>query len=343
MTRLVHGRRPLWTVGAVVLLCGVAWAAPEQKPGRRGKQRAEAPDVGRRGKQREEAPDVERRGKQRAAAPDVGRRGKQRAEAPDVGRRGKQRAETADVTPVVPPAAPTPLDGTRWQLQSYRGANGETVGQIEGSRPTMRFRAGRTITGSTGCNTYAAGFTYDAGNLTVSHPAATSASCPEATVAQEAAYLAALHHVARFAMHEDTLTLDDGRGVTLLTLEHEPPPVITGTDWRMTAFDDGKGGFVSALRGIPVTATFGPDGKLSGSGGCNEYRGKYTQTGDALLIGTLILMTRRGCPPEARDQERAYLAGLRSATRAESSGSSLLLTRAGDARVATFTAPAPAP
>ena len=54
-------------------------------------------------------------------------------------------------------------------------------------------------------------------------------------------------------------------------------------------------------------------------------------------------MTKRGCPPEARDQERAYLAALRSATRAESAGSSLLLTSAGDARVATFTAPAPAP
>ena len=317
MTRLVHGRPPLWTVGAVALLCGAVWAVPEPQPGRRGKQRAEAPDVD--------------------------RRGKQRAEAPVVGRPGKQRAEAADVTPIVPPAAPTPLDGTRWQLQSYRGANGETVAPIDGSQPTMRFRAGRVVTGSAGCNAYSAGFTYDAGNLTVSHPAATSASCPEPMMAQEAVYLAALHRVARFAMREDTLTLDDSRGVTLLTYEHEPPSVITGIDWRMTAYTDGKGGVVSALRHVPVTTTFGPDGKLSGSGGCNEYRGTYTQTGDTLLIGTLIFMTKRGCPPESRDQERAFLAGLRSATRAESTGSSLLLTRAGDARVATFTAPGPAP
>jgi putative lipoprotein len=115
-----------------------------------------------------------------------------------------------------------------------------------------------------------------------------------------------------------------------------------GTDWRLTAYNDGKGGFVPTLRDVSVTATFGADGKVSGSGGCNEYRGKYTQTGENLLIGTLILMTRKACPAEIRDQERAYLAGLRSATRAEGTGGELLLTRAGDTRVATYRAAAPA-
>jgi heat shock protein HslJ len=263
------------------------------------------------------------------------------------GRRGKQRTPAAEVPALALPEATKPpatvLDGTRWQLQSYRGSNGETVGPLEGARPTIRFRDGQIITGSGGCNTFTAGYTYDDGRLTVSHPATTSKSCAEPAMDQEGAYLAALHHVARFTLSENTLTLDDTRGTTLFTFEHEPPPVIVGTDWRLTAYNDGKGGFVPALRHVTVTATFGADGKLTGSGGCNEYRGKYTQTGENLLIGTLILMTRKACPADTRDQERAYLAGLRSATRAESAGGQLLLTRAGDTRVASYTASAPAP
>jgi heat shock protein HslJ len=265
------------------------------------------------------------------------------APAPQPGRRGKQSTPPAETSPDTAKGAPAPLDGVRWQLQSYRGANGETMMPIEGDRPTIQFRAGRIITGSAGCNTYTAGYTYDADHITVSHPAATSRTCPDAAMEQEAAYLGALHRVASFDVRDTTLTLDDARGVTLLTYEHEPPPVITGTDWRMTAYDDGKGGFPSALRNVVVTAAFGADGKLSGSGGCNEYRGKYTQTGDKLVIGPLILLTKKACAPEARDQERAFLAVLRSATRAEGAAGQLLLTRAGDTRVASFASPPPAP
>jgi heat shock protein HslJ len=294
VARVLHGRRALWTAGAVVLLCATVSAAATRPAGRRGKQRTPAAED--------------------AAAP----------------------------LPEAPKPPPTPLDGTRWQLRSYRGRNGETVTPLDGSRPTIRFRDARIVTGSGGCNTFSAGYTYDDGRLTLSHPAAASNSCPDPAMDQEAAYLAALHRVAGFSLSENALTLDDSRAITLLTFEPEPPPVLVGTDWRLTAYNDGKGGFVPTLRDVSVTATFGADGKVSGSGGCNEDRGKYTQTGENLLIGTLILMTRKACPAEIRDQERAYLAGLRSATRAEGTGGELLLTRAGDTRVATYRAAAPA-
>jgi heat shock protein HslJ len=264
------------------------------------------------------------------------------APAAKPGRRGKQ-STPAEAAPEPPKAAPTPLDGGRWQLTSYRGADGNPVTPIDGDRPTIRFRSGRIITGSGGCNTFTAAYTYDAGRLTVSHAAVSSGTCPDAAMDQETAYLAALHHVASFALNENVLSLDDGRGVSLLTFEREPPKAVTGTDWHMTAYDDGKGGFPAALPGIAVTATFAADGTLRGWGGCNEYRGKYTQTGDTLQIGPLILLTKKACAPEARDQERAFLSVLRSATRAEGPTGQLLLTRAGDARVASFQPAAAAP
>jgi len=257
-------------------------------------------------------------------------------------RRGKKPA-AAVAAPEAPKPAPAPLDGVRWQLKSYRGADGNPVTPIDGDRPTIRFRSGRIITGSGGCNTFTAAYTYDADRLTVSHPAVSSSTCPDAAMDQETAYLTALHHVASFALADNVLSLDDSRGVSLLTFEQEPPKTVTGTDWHLNAYDDGKGGFPAALRGITVTAAFAPDGKLSGWGGCNEYRGKYTQTGDTVQIGPLILLTKKACAPEARDQERAFLSVLRSATRAEGPAGQLLLTRAGDAKVASFQAAPPPP
>src|SRR5262245_2348556 len=158
VSRFLPRRRSLWTLGAVVLLCGaIARAAP----------------------------------------------------ATQKGRRGKQSAPAAEAAPEAAKAAPAPLDGVRWQLKSYRGADGNPVTPIHGDRPTIRFRSGRIITGSGGCNTFTAGYTYDAGRLTVSHPAVSSGTCPEPAMEQEASYLAALHHVASFALNDNVLTLDD--------------------------------------------------------------------------------------------------------------------------------------
>src|SRR5262249_33747166 len=111
------------------------------------------------------------------------------ASARTTGRRGAHRTSEAEApvrTPQPPKVEPTPLDGPRWQLTSYRGGDGQSVTPLDGSRPTARFRDGRIITGSAGCNTFTAGYTYDDGNLTVSHPAATTRSCPPAVMEQEA-------------------------------------------------------------------------------------------------------------------------------------------------------------
>jgi heat shock protein HslJ len=239
-------------------------------------------------------------------------------------------------------AAPTPLDGTRWLLDSYRTRDGQTVAPIEGSQLTAQFQAGRLIAGSAGCNDFTAGYTWDAGRLTVSRPARTRKACPKALIDQEEGYLAALHRVAGFTRSDQGLVLDDARGAAVATFRREPPPVLTGPVWRMTAYNDGKGDFASARRDVVVTAIFGPDGQLTGSGGCNDYRAKYTQDGDTLTLGPIILLTKKPCAGEIRDQERAFLGSLRSATRVEAEGSQLLLTRPGGMRIASFT-PEPAP
>jgi heat shock protein HslJ len=51
------------------------------------------------------------------------------------------------------------------------------------------------------------------------------------------------------------------------------------------------------------------NGKVTGSGGCNQFGGSYTQDGDALEIGEIV-STQMACGSKADAVERAYLAAL---------------------------------
>ncbi len=65
--------------------------------------------------------------------------------------------------------------------------------------------------------------------------------------------------------------------------------------------------------GITITATFAPDGTVSGSGGCNNYTGGYTLSGDQISIGPLA-STMMFCEAGS-DEETTYLAALQQAKR----------------------------
>ncbi len=61
----------------------------------------------------------------------------------------------------------------------------------------------------------------------------------------------------------------------------------------------------------PMTAFFGADGTVTGSGACNTYTGTYQQSGDALTVQSLSA-TQETCDPEVMAQEEAFLAALQS-------------------------------
>lgn len=52
-------------------------------------------------------------------------------------------------------------------------------------------------------------------------------------------------------------------------------PVITGTTWVLGWFDDTKGVWSKVAEGSTITATFGTDGNVTGSSGCNKYSAQY--------------------------------------------------------------------
>jgi dodecin len=96
-------------------------------------------------------------------------------------------------------------------------------------------------------------------------------------------------------------------------------------DWRVTDFlrDDV---FSAPISGTEITASFGEDGALSGSAGCNRYCSSYRPDEGRLEIDSPA-STRMACatPDGILEQESAYLALLPTAVDYRIAGDSLEL------------------
>jgi len=81
---------------------------------------------------------------------------------------------------------------------------------------------------------------------------------------------------------------------------------LEGTSWELQHIRK-----TQALAEVTVTATF-TDGRISGSGGCNNYFAEYEALGNRLTIGAPG-STMMACPEEIMAQERLVLSYLENA------------------------------
>jgi heat shock protein HslJ len=219
------------------------------------------------------------------------------------------------------------LEGVPWVL-----ASGLDVEGWEGVAPSATFADG-TVGGSTGCNRYTATYTLDGDELEIGPIAATRMACIPPADAVERAYLAALERVTGWRVEDDELTLVDEEDADVLRFA---AATLVG-DWNATAFQSGDA-VLSVIAGTEVTASFGEDGTLSGSSGCNTYRATYEADRGQIEISAPA-GTKKACaePAGAMEQEAAYLAGLPTAVRYRVDGRSLTLERADGTIFATYT------
>ena len=103
------------------------------------------------------------------------------------------------------------------------------------------------------------------------------------------------------------------------------PAAIPGTSWTVSSI-----GGVATVGESQPTITFGADGQLNGTTGCNNYFGPYKLDGGSIEIG-LLGSTLMLCEGPVGAQEVAFMAALPKAT-AWSIGSdgNLTLTGAAD-------------
>jgi heat shock protein HslJ len=218
------------------------------------------------------------------------------------------------------------LEGTPWVLVSGLG-----LGEATGAAPSAMFQDG-TVAGSTGCNRFTAPFSVDGDSLDIGVVASTRMACPPPGDAIERAYLSALDRVAGWSVDEGELSLSDADGGEVLRYAAATP----AGEWMVTAFIQGDA-FASPIVGTEITASFGPDGGLTGFAGCNTYTGTYETDGGGIEIPAPAA-TRKTCPAPAgvMEQEAAYLAALPTAVRFRTDGGSLELLSESDTGVVAY-------
>ena len=233
------------------------------------------------------------------------------------------------IEPTVVPAPSFDLVGTAWVLTSL---NGSPV--MEGTTITLQFGADGSASGTDGCNRYSTTFTQSgANNLTFGQPgASTMMLCPEpaGVMEQASAYTAALAATTNFSANQSQLALLAGSQI-VATFAADVQD-LTGTEWDVTMYNNGREAVVGVIEGTEITALFGDNGEMSGSAGCNQYIGSYTVSGNTIQIGQLGTTFRLCAEPEGvMEQEQAFLAALQSAAAFRIEGDQMEMRTAADA------------
>jgi heat shock protein HslJ len=240
------------------------------------------------------------------------------------------------------PAAAAGADGFEgivWRLERFVGkaTTGAAKTGVErtvaaDSRIDLVFEDGR-VSGHSGCNSYAGSYVLEGTAVGIGPLASTRKACAPALMNQEDEYQRILTAVDAAALEGDRLKLTGPAGT--LEFVSEGAPSLVGA-WTMTGYNNDKGGVVSRKTGSTVTATFGPDGRLSGSAGCNSYSGTYQASGDALTVSQVVATQKMCIDADVMTQEQLYLRALQSSTTIELRGDTLRLRDAEGATQVTF-------
>ncbi len=128
-----------------------------------------------------------------------------------------------------------PLAGTSWQLRSYYNPAevGGMSSPVGGTQLTADFTAGEAgeesiVSGSSGCNSYSAGYTVDGESLTIGLPVSTMMACEQPIMDQETAFLNAMQSASSFKLETEQLhLLNDQGNVVVDFVPYAPAPEAT--------------------------------------------------------------------------------------------------------------------
>ncbi len=211
-----------------------------------------------------------------------------------------------------------------------------SISLIENNKPipqssiTVQFNNDGRVTGFDGCNNFNSTYTVNGEKIKINSPAASTLKACAANIMNQAnAFNKLLFSSTSFSLGEGTLALNQGNS-TGLNFSGSTNP-IAKTSWDVTGYNNGNQAVVSPIIDTNPTITFGDDGTISGSAGCNTYSGKYSISGQSITISTLAT-TRRECiePEGIMEQESSFLTYLQKANTWSLQGNMLSLRTAED-------------
>jgi heat shock protein HslJ len=211
------------------------------------------------------------------------------------------------------------LDGD-WRLTAASQAG--TALALDATHPITLHLDGNEPSGTSACNSYSGTMVTDADTVTFSNLGGTEMACmPAAVMDLEQAYLTALQGVDQAVRDGDRLTLT-GTDVELsfTTVPAVPDADLVGTDWRLDTVVDGD--TASSVSDRPSTLRLGPNGRLTGSTGCNDFGATWSLAGAVVSVKDFS-MTLVGCSGAIGRQEKAVLAALGDGSTATVTGDAL--------------------
>jgi uncharacterized lipoprotein YbaY len=196
-----------------------------------------------------------------------------------------------------------------WAWQGTQMSDGAIIAVTDPSRYTIQFNPDGSLAIRADCNQVAGRYTVNGAQLTITLGASTTVACPPGSQAD--VFTRQLSEVVSYAFSGGDLNLALRGNAGVMRFAALKPTSLTGTTWRATMVNNGRGGVASVLSGTELTAVFGTDGQVSGSGGCNTFNGAYQVSGNSISIGPLAT-TFRACESAISTQEQAYLAALQA-------------------------------
>ncbi len=106
---------------------------------------------------------------------------------------------------------------------------------------------------------------------------------------------------------------------------------LAGPTWTVTSMPG-----VDVQPTVTITAVFGSDGMVTGSGGCNNYNAAYTVSGSSLTIQSPAA-TMMSCPEDINQQESDYFYLLEGAGAYEIKGNKLTIKDSGGQALLEYT------
>ena len=187
---------------------------------------------------------------------------------------------------------------------------GAPRGLVAGTRIRISFNADGAIGASAGCNMMGGTYRVDGGTLRFEGGSMTEMGCDPERHAQDDWLFTFLGSGPSVALSGNDLVLTSSSVVIRLVDREiaEPDLALVGPTWTVVSIVDGD-----AVSSVPfdvvATLTFGADGQVAVSTGCNDGGGTYAVAGETISFSNVGL-TKRACDGAAGQMETAVLAVL---------------------------------
>jgi heat shock protein HslJ len=212
--------------------------------------------------------------------------------------------------------------------------NGDTFVPDNPNNYSIQFRPDGTVSIQADCNSVGGTYTVDGSSITIQTGPTTLVACPPGSLGDQ--FVTQLNGAAIYFIQGENLFIDlkFDSGTMQFTAQSSE---LAGSSWVVNGYNNGQEAVVSVIIGTEMTATFGEDGMLSGSAGCNTYNATYEVSGENISIGPAAT-TRKLCsePEGIMEQEQQYLAALETAATYSIRGERLELRTATGALAASF-------